>query len=252
MYVATDEKNGTYFDDFRMHHAGPMRFLDDYMQLAGLDQIDPTLFGMIDTIVASRGSVFAGTWFSTFTGYIVRLRGYYGMSKFYSYYSWLERKYYMHKWMNVGEIASFYSREFPTGWTGIDGDVFVDNDNEGRESEYGLSRPRDEMDRLKSKSAATWLDSRPIGGIQSDGNLARGISRRLTEQTPALIGAKRGHIQGCDVNVDTLAYWNEPQGDRDVKFVSPFSHESSKPKYLVFTPDKVRSIRYAHFLFDGI
>ena len=80
--------------------------------------------------------------------------------------------------MNVGEVASFYSREFPTGWTGIDGDVFVDNDNEGRESEYGMPRPRDEMDRLKAKSAATWLDSQPIGGIQSDGYLARGISRR--------------------------------------------------------------------------
>ena len=178
MYVATDEKNETFFDDFRNHHTGPLRFLDDYIQLARLDQIDPTLYGMIDTIVASRGTVFAGTWFSTFTGYIVRLRGYYGMSKFFSYYSWLDRKYYMHKWMNVGEIASFYSREFPTGWTGIDGDVFVDNDNEGREAEFGMPRPRDEMDRLKAESEATREKAR-TRGLQSDSSLARENSSRL-------------------------------------------------------------------------
>jgi hypothetical protein len=250
LYVATDEKNETFFDDFRMHHAGPLRFLNDYMQLAELDQIDPTLYGMIDTIVASRGSVFAGTWFSTFSGFIIRLRGYYGMSKFFSYYSWLDRKYFMHKWMNVGDIKSLYAREFPTGWTGIDGDVFVDNDNEGRESEYGMPRTRDEMDRLKAESAATWLDRRPEVGIPNDGNLARGIARRLTEQTPALIGAKRGHIQGCDINVDSLAYWNDPQGVRDVNFVSTFSHKSSEPKFLVFTPDKVSSNLRTIFTFD--
>ena len=71
----------------------------------------------------------------------------------------------MPKWMNVGEIASFYSREFPTGWTSIDGDVFVDNDNEGREAEFGMPRTRDEMDRLKAESAVTWT-ARTI--LQSD------------------------------------------------------------------------------------
>ena len=168
LYIATDERNPTFFDDFRKHHSGPLRFLDDYRQLAGLDDIDPTLYGMIDTIVASRGSVFAGTWFSTFSGYIIRLRGYYGMSKFFSYYSWLDRKYFMNKWMNVGDIASFYSREFPTGWTSIDGDVFVDNDNEGRESEYGMSRSREELEILKAKAESVWFENRSPGGIQLD------------------------------------------------------------------------------------
>jgi hypothetical protein len=31
---------------------------------------------MIDQLVASRGRIFYGCWFSTFTGYINRLRGY--------------------------------------------------------------------------------------------------------------------------------------------------------------------------------
>ncbi len=56
--------------------------------------------------------------------------------------------------------------------------------------------------------------------------LARGVAGRPMEQTPALNGGRRGHIE-CDVNVDSLAYWNDPQGDRDVKFTSPFSAQVS-------------------------
>ena len=52
-----------------------MRFLDDYWDMAGLGDLDPNYMGMIDTIVASRGRVFGGTWFSTFSGYITRMRG---------------------------------------------------------------------------------------------------------------------------------------------------------------------------------
>jgi len=113
LYIATDETNSSWFDDFRKQHFGPLRFFDDYKELADLDSIDPTLYGMIDTVVASRGTVFAGTWFSTFSGYIIRLRGYYGMSKFFTYYSWLERKFFMHRWMEVGD-GSYYAREYPS------------------------------------------------------------------------------------------------------------------------------------------
>lgn len=42
--------------------------------------------------------------------------------------------------------------------------------------------------------------------------------------TPALEGAKRGHIE-CDLNVDSLAYWNDPQGRKDREFRSPFAAE---------------------------
>jgi hypothetical protein len=33
---------------------------------------------MIDQVVCTRGDIFVGTWFSTFTGYITRMRGYLG------------------------------------------------------------------------------------------------------------------------------------------------------------------------------
>ena len=41
-----------------------------------LQSINPNMYGMLDSIVCSRAKVFAGTYFSTFTGYIHRLRGY--------------------------------------------------------------------------------------------------------------------------------------------------------------------------------
>ena len=163
LYVATDETKASFFEDFKNNHGGPMRFFNDYKTLASLDDIDHTYYGLIDTVVASRGIVFAGTWFSTFSGYITRLRGYYGMSKYYTYFSWLDRKKYMHHWMDIWE-GSLYAREYPVGWTGIDGDerVTVDwellDDDADESKSTAKSRsdnykpyPRDEMDRNRTK-----------------------------------------------------------------------------------------------------
>ena len=66
MYIATDERDKSKFNDLVTKYE--VRFLDDYFELASLEGIDPTYFGMIDSIVASRGRVFVGTYYSTFTG----------------------------------------------------------------------------------------------------------------------------------------------------------------------------------------
>jgi hypothetical protein len=124
IFIATDERNKTFFDPIAEHH--PIRFLDDYMELAGLDGLDPNYFGMIDTIISSRGRAFAGTWFSTFTGYINRMRGYHGLTMQDSWYSFLERKTKMHTWENIHEFA--YAYEWPDGWIGIDADTHPSKD----------------------------------------------------------------------------------------------------------------------------
>lgn len=93
-------------------------------------------------------------------------------------------------------------------------------------------------DASNNHDSAEGVGINAVAKSDTPNNLARGIAGRPMESTPALIGAKRGHIT-CDTDVDSLAYWNEPQGDRDSSFVSPFSSPTSKPKYLVFTPDKV-------------
>jgi hypothetical protein len=124
LYVATDERNKTFFDDLAAHHT--LRYLDDYWELAGLGDLDPNYMGMIDTIVASRGRAFAGTWFSTFSGYINRLRGYHGMSMKDSWYSFLPKKTAVQQWNNTNEFA--YAYEWPDGWIGIDADAWPSRD----------------------------------------------------------------------------------------------------------------------------
>jgi len=124
LYIATDERNKTFFDDLAVHYQ--LRFLDDYWDLAGLSGLDGNYMGMIDTVVASRARAFAGTWFSTFTGYINRLRGYHGLSMKDSWYSFLPKKTAVHEWEVVR--TSHYAYEWPDGWVGIDADVWPERD----------------------------------------------------------------------------------------------------------------------------
>lgn len=77
VFVATDERNKTFFDAFKRHFP-QVRFLDDYMISAGLKELNPNYLGMIDQMICTRAEYFVGTWFSTFSGYITRVRGYMG------------------------------------------------------------------------------------------------------------------------------------------------------------------------------
>ena len=121
IYIATDEKNKTFFNiPFEKHHN--IYYLDDFWKIANLDNIDSAYFGMIDTIVASFGRVFAGTYFSTFSGFINRMRGYYGISMTSSFYVPADRKYAVHEWSH----AVTYAKESPDGWVRIDSDEFAD------------------------------------------------------------------------------------------------------------------------------
>jgi len=124
LFIATDERNKTFFDPLAAHF--DIRFLDDYFELAGLGDLDPNYFGMIDTIISSRGRAFAGTWFSTFTGYINRMRGYHGMTMMDTWYSFLPNKEKSHHWENIDHFA--FAFEWPDGWIGIDGDVTPSKD----------------------------------------------------------------------------------------------------------------------------
>ena len=124
LYVATDERDKSFFDDLAAHH--DLRFLDDYWDFANLSALDGNYMGMIDTIVASRGRAFAGTWFSTFSGFINRMRGYHGMSMMDSWYSFLEKKEGVHQWVVIDDAR--YAFEWPDGWIGIDADEWPSKD----------------------------------------------------------------------------------------------------------------------------
>jgi hypothetical protein len=115
-----------FFDNFAAKHE--LRFLDDYVDMANLSSLATEHLGMIDVIVASRGRAFAGTFYSTFSGYITRLRGYYGMSKYSTFYSWNPKKYEMQN----GDFfapSNEFNREYAIGWIAIDGDEKVFGDH---------------------------------------------------------------------------------------------------------------------------
>lgn len=126
MYIATDESDKESFFEVFQKAGHKLYFLSDFYDLIGIDDIDPNWMGMIDTLVASKGRVFCGTYRSTFSGYINRLRGYYGLSMRNSYFGQSEQKFMMHEWRNVN--LDTYAREWPDAWIGIDADVAPSHD----------------------------------------------------------------------------------------------------------------------------
>jgi len=127
LYIATDERNKKFFEPFFLNY--DVCFLDDFLDV--LEGVNTNYFGMLDQLVASRGRTFVGTYFSTFTAYINRLRGYYAtrdnapgheVGMLQSYYfnpSW--RKHVLRKYHPPEE--PFWAREFPSNWRDIDRDV---------------------------------------------------------------------------------------------------------------------------------
>ena len=124
LYIATDEKEKDFFNPLKDHYN--ITFLDDYLHL--VDNVSPNFYGFLDQLVASKSRTFFGTWWSTYSGYINRIRGYhsvndkqegYELGHLQSYYFLPEdKKFQMTKYHAVKE--PLYMREFPTGWRDIE------------------------------------------------------------------------------------------------------------------------------------
>ena len=118
LFIATDEHDKSFFQPFRTRFP-KIFFLDDFTDLAGLSTLNPNYLGMIDQVVCTRGRQFMGTWFSTFTGYITRMRGYHGLADNSTRYTDLKHR---DRFQGEAELPRFpfYMREFPLAWRGID------------------------------------------------------------------------------------------------------------------------------------
>jgi hypothetical protein len=127
IFIATDEKNLTFFDHLRKHYN--LLFLHDFEHL--ITGVNKNYYGMLDQLVASRGRTFSGAYYSTFTGYINRIRGYHSqklklpgheLGQINSYF-------YIPKYLkdNMNHYMSLqpplWGREFPVAWRDIDHDV---------------------------------------------------------------------------------------------------------------------------------
>lgn len=118
LFIASDETSKNYFDPFKDEGFTRIRRLDDYFDIAQLQGMNPNYLGMLDQVVCAGGRVFVGTWYSTFSAYITRMRGYLGYpdnSTWYGDVAHLKRfqKYELPRF-------PFYMREFPLAWHQIE------------------------------------------------------------------------------------------------------------------------------------
>lgn len=94
-------------------------FLNDFLVRGDLTDVNPNLYGMVESIVCSRASRFAGTWFSTFTGYIHRMRGYHGLGE-HTYYHTTNK---LLAPQNKNSVGHGFTREWRAGWTDDGGEL---------------------------------------------------------------------------------------------------------------------------------
>jgi hypothetical protein len=120
IYIATDEKDKSFFKIFHDHYH--VYFLDDFLD--HLEGVNTNFFGMLDQRVASRGRTFVGCFYSTFTGYINRMRGYHSQKdKSEGWQQGIINSWYYIPKRRIDEVREYrpiapamWSREFPVAW----------------------------------------------------------------------------------------------------------------------------------------
>jgi hypothetical protein len=109
----------------------------------------------------------------------------------------------------------------------------------------GSSTNTDGENTSKPKPVSSLHDLEPDMHYQHK-PVARGVAGRPREQTPSVSGAaSRAHVECPELSVDSLAYWNDPVGELDMGFQSPFrvdNRESpdgaNNEHYISFSPDR--------------
>jgi hypothetical protein len=124
IYIATDERDKSFFKIFHEHYH--VYFLDDFMH--ELKGVNTNFYGMLDQRIASRGRKFIGCFYSTFTGYINRMRGYHSqLSKAEGWEQGIIDSWYYIPNHTRGAVREYrpiapamWAREFPIGWRDLD------------------------------------------------------------------------------------------------------------------------------------
>jgi len=105
-------------------------FLRDFSDL--LLDISPNHYGMIEQLVIARGDLFVGTFYSTFSAYVNRIRGYHAQKNRApgSEQGILNSEYLGHNGKHRDEMKVYkavhnnvWTREWPSAWRNIDLDV---------------------------------------------------------------------------------------------------------------------------------
>ena len=119
LYISTDERDAAFFTPFTAAGYRVLRY-GDVAHLVG-ELPNPNWIGMIEQVISSHGRVFHGTYWSTFTGFIIRMRGYMGLEKdtFYSLKGYYNTMQEMRDRYQV-EGGGGWWREWPIAYRDID------------------------------------------------------------------------------------------------------------------------------------
>ena len=136
IYVATDEKDiRTFFEPITEIY--DLVFFNDFLHLLdGFSDIQEHHFGMIEQLIAARGKVFHGLYYSTFSAHVMRLRGYYSVKEKHLKDGSLKNSFYYMPDFALSEMNDYrairmpsFLREYPTAWRDIDNDVENTDEN---------------------------------------------------------------------------------------------------------------------------
>jgi len=122
IYIATDERNITFFAPFMNNFT--VKFLHDFKHDfgAGSMKMNKNHIGMIEQVICANAYTFIGTPYSTFTGYITRMRGYYRDGRYArTYYT---MPYFMHQLAKQTDpVGPYWTREFSSVHRNADDDT---------------------------------------------------------------------------------------------------------------------------------
>lgn len=119
LYIATDEEDRSFFKPFLK--AFELRFLSDIASRAHLagHLSNHIQRGVVEQIICANAHTFIGTPYSTFTGYITRMRGFYRDGRYNrTFYSTKRHMYQLRDQTRI--MIPLWSREFPTAHINID------------------------------------------------------------------------------------------------------------------------------------
>lgn len=124
LFIATDHRDKSFFAPFQKNY--DVVFLDDFKE--ELKGINSNYFGILDQVIASKGDVFVGTFWSTLSAYVNRMRGYYSIrDKLKGYENGALKSFYFmpkHKQKVMRRYFppsdGLWAHEFPTAWRNID------------------------------------------------------------------------------------------------------------------------------------
>lgn len=120
LFILTDEKDTSWFAPLEATFA-KIYYLHDFADEL-TDLTDPNAFGMVEQIIASATPcrLFTGTFFSTFSGYVARLRAYYGHAADTFFYAAPAAKHRVLHDTSDKVHAPFYNREWALAWNNLD------------------------------------------------------------------------------------------------------------------------------------